>query len=350
MMLIPAIGELTEGIYREVPTSVYMQASINLLQANFVVTCTKRKKRLPEESLKLRHVRKSSIEDGFDAWIKRVNGSEHSTLPARSMYAGDHWSVATSLEQIAASSGYRAAIWVCSAGYGLIGIDSEISPYSATFSSSHPDTVCRWGDGKYRRSYKEIWWQLLTEWPGPDPDAPRSITDLAAAYPARPLVVVASRDYMEGIFKDCKKARDELEDPNLLSIVSVGSRDLPGLSANLLPSDISLRLLVGGSVRALNIRYTRKILEEVGYQDLRASVLHRKCMTLVAQSPKQPSISRTQTSDDEIQEFIWAALKQYGMTGRTVLLRRLRESGRACGQNRFSRIFDTAVQASFLED
>ena len=321
-----------------------------LPQANIVVTCTKRKKRLPEEALKFRHVRKSSIEDGFNAWIERVNGSKHDTLPARSMYAGDHWSVATSLEQIAASSGYKAAIWVCSAGYGLIGIDSEINPYSATFSSSHPDTVCRWSNGKYRRSYKEIWWQLLTGWPGPDPDAPRSIADLAAAEPARPLVVVASREYMEGIFNDCKRAREELEDPNLLSIVSVGSRDLPGLSANLLPSDISLRLMVGGSVRALNIRYTRKILEEVGFQDLRASVLHRKCTTLVAQSPKLPTISRAQTSDDEVQKFIWAALKQYGMTGHTVLLRRLRESGRACGQNRFSRIFDTAVRASFLED
>lgn len=350
MMLTLAIGELAEGIYREVPTSVYMQASIKLLQANFVVTCTKRKKRIPEESLKLRHVRKSSIEDGFDAWKKRLNGSEHSTLPARSMYAGDHWSVATSLEQIAASSGYRAATWVCSAGYGLIGIDSEISPYSATFSSSHPDTVCRWGDGKYRRSYKEIWWQLQSEWPGPDPNAPRSIADLAAADPTRPLVVVASRDYMEGIFNDCKRARDALEDPNLLSIVSVGSRDLPGLSANLLPSDISLRLLVGGSVRALNIRYTRKILEDIGYNDLRASVLHRKCITLLDQSPKLHSISRTRTSDDEVREFILAALKQCGMIGRTALLRRFRESGRACGQDRFSRIFDTAVQSSSQED
>ena len=327
-----------------------MLAPSKLPHANIVVTCTKRKRRLPEESLKFRHVTKASIEDGFDAWVKRVNGSEDDILPARSMYAGDHWSVATSLEQVAVSSGYRAAIWVCSAGYGLIGIDSGIKPYSATFSSSHPDTVSRWGDGKYRRSYKELWWQLLTEWPGQDPAAPRSIAGLAAADPARPLMVVASRDYMEGIFNDCRRAREELEDPNLLSIVSAGSRDLPGLSANLLPSDVSLRRLVGGSVRALNIRYTRKILAEIGYQDLRASILHRKCSKLVAQSPRPPSLSRAQTSDENIDKFIRAALKQYGMTGHTALLRRLREGGRACGQNRFSRIFDTVLQALIQEE
>ena len=326
-----------------------MQALVpsQLPHANIVVTCTKRKRRLPEEPLKFRHVSKASIEGGFDAWVERIIGSGDDILPPRSLYAGDHWSVAVSLEHVAETSGFNAAIWVCSAGYGLIGIDSRIKPYSATFSSSHPDTVCRWGDGKYRRSNKEIWWQLQTEWPGPDPSAPRSITGLAAADPACPLVVVASRDYMEGILNDCRKAREELADPDLLSIVSTGSRDLPGLSANLLPSDVFLRRLVGGTVRALNIRYTRRILAEVSYEDLRASVLRRKCSRLVAQSPRLPAISRAQTSDEYIREFIWAAMEQYGMTGRTVLLRRLRESGRACSQNRFSRIFDNTAQAFF---
>ena len=317
-----------------------------LPNANIVVTCTKRKRRPPEEYLKFRNVTKASIEKGFDAWVERIKESLDDTLPARSLYAGDHWSVANSLEHVANASGYKAAIWVCSAGYGLIGIDSGIKPYSSTFSSSHADTVCRWGDGKYRKSNKAIWWQLQTEWPGPNPSTPRSITGLAAANPACPLMVIASRDYMEGLLNDCRRAREELEDPDLLSIVSTGSRELPGLNANLLPSDVSLRQLVGGSVRALNIRYTRKILSEVGYQDLRASVLYRKCSKFVAQSPQLPAISRVQTGDDDVHEFISAALEQHGMIGRTALLRRLRESGRACSQNRFFRIFDSAAQVS----
>ena len=274
-------------------------APSHLPYANIVVTCTKRKRRSPEEFLKFRHIKKVSMEKGFYDWMGRIGESADDTLPARSLYAGDHWSVANSLEHVAQASGFKAAIWVCSAGYGLIGIDSSIKPYSATFSSSHPDTVCRWGDGKYRRSNKEIWWQLQTEWPGPNPSAPRSITCLAASDPACPLMVVASRDYMEGILYDCRRAREELADPDLLSIVSAGSRDLPGLNANLLPSDVSLRRLVGGSVRALNIRYTRRILSEVGYQDLRASMLHRKCSVLVAQSPRLPAISRAKPQSTE---------------------------------------------------
>ena len=209
-------------------------------------------------------------------------------LPARELYAGDHWTVASSLERVAASSGFRAAIWVCSAGYGLLNLDSMVKPYSATFSSSHPDTVCKWGDGKYRRGNKRLWWDLLSQWSGPDTTSPRSIAGLAATFPTYPLLVVASRDYMEGLLDDCREARNALDDPDLLSIVSAGSRDLPGLNPNLIPSDVSLRWLVGGSVRAFNIRYTRKILLETDYQELRAPVLHRKFSEIVAQSPDRP--------------------------------------------------------------
>ena len=344
---ITPLGETSQGIFRKMGTNMQALVPSQLPNANIVVTCTKRKRRLPEESLKFRHVTKASIEEGFDVWVERILDSGDDTLPPRGLYAGDHWSVAVSLEHVAEASGFKAAIWVCSAGYGLVGIDSRIKPYSATFSSSHPDTVCRWGDGRYRRGSKETWWQLQTEWPGPDPAAPRSIAGLAAADPRSPLIVVASRDYMEGILNDCIRAREELADSDLLSIVSAGSRDLPGLSANLLPSDVSLRRTVGGSVRALNIRVTRRILSEVSYYDLRASVLYQACSRLVAQASRLPAISRAQTSDDEVRDFILAMLEQHRMTGRTALLQRLRESGRACSQNRFSRIFDSAAQTFF---
>ena len=312
--------------------------------ANIVVTCTKRKRRAPEEAMKFRHIAKASIERGFNTWVERISASEDEPLRARDLYAGDHWSVAKSLEQVAKSSGFRAAIWVCSAGYGLIGIDSRIKSYSATFSSSHPDTVSRWDDGKYRSSHKEIWWRLQTEWPAPEPAAPRSITDLAVASPACPLLVVASRDYMEGIMSDCRTAREELETPDFLTIVSSGSRDLTGLSDNLLPSHVSLRQLVGGSIRALNIRLARRLIAEADYQELRAPLLTRKCSSLMAQTPQLPAISRDRISDDDVRNFIRETLKQHGMTGHTALLRRFRDSGRACSQNRFARIFDSVLE------
>ena len=320
------------------------------LCANIVVTCTKRKRRSPTDPLKFRHIAKNSIEEGFSDWVDSLSGTDDGTLPARELYAGDHWTVASSLEQVAASSGFRAAIWVCSAGYGLLHIDSMIKPYSATFSSSHPDTVCRWSDGKYRRDYKQVWWELLSQWPGPEVATPRSIAGLATTFPTYPLLVVASRDYMEGLLDDCRMARDALDDPNLLSIVSAGSKDLQELTPNLIPSDVSLRWLVGGSVRAFNIRYTRRILSEMEYQELRAPVLYRKGSDIVAQSSRLPTISRAKASDEEVRTFIRTSLGQHELTGHTALLRRFRDSGRACSQNRFSRIFEGVVDTFLRSD
>ena len=312
--------------------------------ANIVVTCTKRKRRVPTEPLKFRHIGKTDIERGFEDWVERISGSEDDTLPARNLYAGDHWSVATSLERVAEASGFGATIWVCSAGYGLIGIDNKIKAYSATFSASHPDTVCRWGDGKYRRVSKEIWWRLQTQWPASDPFTPRSITSLAAADPASPLIIVASRDYLDGIVGDCSKARDMLATPDLLTIVSTGSRALPRLGDNLLPSDVSLRRLVGGSIRALNIRLARKILAEADYEELHAPLLARKSEKWIDETPKLPVISRSPISDEEVQHFIRENLEKSRVTSHTALLKRLRDSGMACSQNRFARIFESAVQ------
>ena len=158
---------------------------------------------------------------------------------------------------------------------------------------------------------------------------------LAEAYPTDPLIVVASRDYMEGILSDCREARNALEDPSLLSLVSAGSRDLPGLSTNFIPSNISSRGLVGGSVRAFNIRFTRKILEDMDYQDLRAPMIYRKRTELAAQSPRLPAIARSKTNEEDVRRFIWTCLEQDGFTGKPGLLRRFRDSGRACSQHRF---------------
>ena len=321
-----------------------------LAHANIVVTCTKKKRRPPDESLKVRDIAKDSIEEGFEIWSQRIMESGEVLMPPRDLYAGDHWNVAVSLEKVAEASGFKAIIWVCSAGYGLLNIDRMIRPYSATFSSSHPDTVCKWGKGTYSSSYREMWWRLLTELPGPDPGTPRSIASLALRDPTYPLIVVASRDYMDGIKSDCKEARNELVDPDLLSIVSAGSHDLPGLDSNLLPADVSLRQLLGGTVRALNIRYTRKILSEVRYEQLRASLLHQECSRILAQAPSSPAIQRTRTSDQDVREFIWSFLKQHGKTSRTTLLHSLRESGFACSQNRFERVFDATADSYFRTD
>src|SRR6266568_8522082 len=89
-------------------------------QVNIVVTCTKRKRSPLAPGLRMGEVQATDIGTGFAAWIERLSTSEAETVLARNLYAGEHWSIVRSLEDVAASSGLEATVWICSAGYGLI--------------------------------------------------------------------------------------------------------------------------------------------------------------------------------------------------------------------------------------
>jgi len=312
-----------------------------LPKVNIVVTCTKRKRVPPAMGLTLRDVQAPDLRAGFATWLDRLSECRAESIPARRLYAGDHWSIVKTLESVATASGFDAVVWVCSAGYGLLKIDSNIKPYSATFSSRHPDTICKWNGTGSHLDNRASWWQLQGEWSGPDPSLPRSITKIAAADPESPLLVVASQVYLGAIVKDVQRAAQVLRDPDLLCVVSTGTNLVPGLEGNLLPSSAALQKSVGGSLRTLNIRLARIILGESTAGDLRASCLIPNFRQRVAVALPLPKYERDDMADDGIRQYIEEALNQDLKTSWSSLLRSLRNSGRACSQERFSRLFQT---------
>ncbi len=136
---------------------------IQLPRINIIVTCTRRKGTTPVKELTLRDVQAPDLRTAFTNWMYRLDGSSAERIPARILYSGDHWNIVRALESEAASSGVDAAVWVSSAGFGLIGIDSKFKPYSATFSSRHPDTTLRWNPTDPRLD-DVSWWRLQKEW------------------------------------------------------------------------------------------------------------------------------------------------------------------------------------------
>jgi len=289
----------------------------------------------------LRDVHAPNLRAGFAKWADRLEGSNAERIPARILYSGDHWSIVNSLESVAAASDIDAVLWVCSAGYGLIGIDSNIKPYSATFSSRHPDTVCKWSQINSQQNDLALWWQLHEKRDGPDLSLPRSIAQVATADPESPLLVVASKNYLAAIANDVNSAAQALREQDLLIVISTGTNNIPGINGNLLPSSAALSNSVGGNLRTLNIRLARAILEESTVEDLRASCLNSKFRQRIAVAPPLPKYERSAIKDDGISQYILEALNDNQETSWSLLLRRLRDSGRACSQERFSRLFNS---------
>ena len=292
---------------------------------NLIVTCTKKKTRVVPESLHLRDLNTSSCDDRIKEWIGRLDQADEERETVRDLYSGDHWSVARSLHGLQRSN-FKVRTWVASAGCGLLGIDEEVQPYSATFSKNHLDSVV-----KYDVAASE-WWSQLTKQRG------WSVKALAEKEPHSLILLAASTTYLRAMRQDIVDAAEVLETKDHLSIVSAGTRTLDGLDGHLLPCDARMRSSVGGALRSLNARVAKKVLEGTNGLPL-YSHLKTWLQEDLDRQPDLVSFGRTPMENSEIREYVITAITENPGITHSRLLRQFRDDGNACEQGRFRDLF-----------
>jgi hypothetical protein len=312
---------------------------------NLVVTCTKKKLRAVRESLQLRSVDPTaSIQAKARHWIRRLQAASGETVSPEILYGGDHWSVVRELATKYIFAHKDIRIWVCSAGYGLIPLASKIHPYSATFSSGHPDSVCVGSTAEVASAHVQ-WWEQMTEWAGPIPGSPRSISALADAFPDDLLLAVMSETYLQATVPDIRKAVEQSSHrPDRFAILCSGVRELEGLSHYLLPCDARLQHRVGGALSSLNIRLARDLVNNTTPAQWSRKKLQSLLSSWLEEQPDRVRYDREPMTDAEVLKEIRRALKADPASRPTPLLRMLRNSGRACEHSRFVRIFHATAR------
>ncbi len=313
-------------------------------QLNVIVTCTNSKTREVPEALRLREVRGRSIEERCEQWTSLLSTHAIEPGPARELYSGDHWYVSRDLETEGHLAGFAVRIWVCSAGYGLVPLEANLRPYSATFTEENPDAIRRFRGGVGDVSLDAQWWELLSRWKGPSRGEPRSVEALAARQPGTPILVVASPRYIGAMSDDLKSARLALRSSDLLSIFSAGSTAANGLAANLVPCDARLQNVVKGPRFSLNARAARMVIQKGGNWPLNAPELQQRFRRLMEQQPEIKKYERIPMTDEDVRAYIKSAMiksamKHEGKLSHTGLLRQLRAENRACEQKRFRDLF-----------
>ncbi len=310
---------------------------------NIIVTCTSRKTQDPTRGYRLRDLRKKAISTRARTWIETLRTSGESQSKASELYCGEYWSVVRSLPMTARKSGVIVRSWICSAGYGLISPQSQIRAYSATFSPNERDCVTRGFVGSARRDAAQQWWREIGQWHGPRGNDLRSVQSIAHRYPRTPLLVVASPDYLCALEKDLSNALDTLLDPDLLLIVSAGTRSLGKLTDHLLPCDARLQPVLGGTRGSLNIRIARLLLEGAGRTLLNVERGSNELRKLLSKQSPIVRYDRRAVTDQQVRTFIRLQLNRKGVVSRSVLLRRFRDSGKACEQSRFANLYRQMV-------
>jgi len=319
----------------------------SMTHVNLVVACTQRKRIAPDLSCHLRSAGGDSIAERARRWIANVDGSIPPTNTAADLYCGDYWFVAMSLPEAAAKSGVDCNIWIISAGYGLLSADSKVRSYSATFASGQADSVTTGLDSRKKRLHLREWWKAISAWQPHQQPGLRSIEAVAGEYPSSPCLVAVSADYVNAVQDDLVAAAGVLESTEMLSVITANGTDLyGGLSAHHIALDARVRHELGGTRHSLSVRLARRILENAKEWSLSKTQLQHQVKLMVDRQPPLDTYNRDPMSDDEVKSYIRSQLARDPIKKKSPLLRRLRDSGKACEQARFSQLYVAVLEES----
>lgn len=301
-----------------------------------LASCTERKRLPVPSALRLARIRGRDPGRRAVRWWHRLMHHRGDTLPAIDLYAGGHWSVVQRLPEVARTRGLRPALWVISAGYGLVPAGARLHAYSATFAPGHPDSVSRNVSGAAGR---QAWWAELARFKGPDPKAPRSIADLVRQDPSASVLVVASAHYVNAVEPDLVKAAARLVEPERLMIITTpGSMARGPLGPHVIAARARWQAILGGARTSLHARLAERILDRAA-DGLSVEIVRARLERMLERSPAVPKDGRQKMTDDDVRAFVRQALTRDPRAAHTKLLRALRDSGRACEQSRFRRLF-----------
>ena len=302
-----------------------------------IVTCTQSKRVAPAPELLVRNLpQQSSVQKRCSDWTRRLAKSTEPATPARDLYCGDHWSVALDLEKPTATG--KVQLWIISAGHGLVRADDEIQSYGAAFATGGEDSVASGKEGVSE------WWRVLTNGNlAPAKKGPQSLRALASGDRGSSILIAASPSYLAAVGEDIAAAAKCLSDPDRMIIVSAGGRADSGILAPyLLRVDARLQQTLGGAMQSLNVRIARDLLRRRRKPGLSLASARRTYDRIQSDLAEYKYPERQPLTDREVLSFIEGELRKNPDATRSRLLRQLRDSGKACEQHRFSKIFSTA--------
>jgi hypothetical protein len=267
----------------------------------------------------------------FEQWWRACRSAKP-TMPAIELYKGGAWRHARRAFEAFLGKEKTTEFWVVSAGLGLIPCDLPIPEYSATFAFGDPDSV-----GGSTEGNREWWDWLSTKRAGEG--GVGSIKQLVERHPNSRFLIGLSAAYLRALLPDLLEAKNRLSNPDHLIVVCAGAGKVPELGASLLPIDARFENKFEGTRTSLNARMLAHIAESFPTDGLRASGVGA-LLSIEAGGLQPPrKYDRAKLADDAIMEIIQRYIKADPPLSASQLLKKLRDSGLACEQKRFGRLF-----------
>lgn len=303
---------------------------------HIVTQCTDRKRIAVASHLRLRALRQKTMASRAAAWVAELRASLE-TVPARDLYAGEHWVTMLDVLSVAEERGFDASLWVASAGLGFVSAGEDVPAYSATFAAGVPDTVLR-EDSIGGAQQRSEWWECL----GTLTRTKRrpSLEDVVKAESSARFLFVVSPAYLQALAPQLERAVGALKDPDQLAIVSSECPEVVSgpLSGHWVPSRAKLHAVVGGTRIGQHARVARRLLESLSPRQTGAASMRKKAEAWLREAPEAKTYNRQVKTDSEVKRFI----RESDAASWSRALREFRGSGFACEQKRFRQLFSEA--------
>jgi hypothetical protein len=307
-----------------------------------IAACTKRKRAPVSPALTFESLPCSDAGALVSVWLERARDVV-STLQVDRLYAGGGWASTLQVREAAAPFG-TCALYVCSAGFGLVSSDELLPAYSASFAPGESQVARRIAaKGSYAERH-QLWWRTVNQ---ARHGEAFPLTALAA--PESKYLVIVGADYLDAIRLDLAALAGRCG-PEQLCIISVG---IPAaqldktLRSCLLPIDVRAELLLPGPRSSINPRaaawFVRDVLKATGWNRECIDAHIAETLAGAAVQHRRSAPARQKLDDTEVMAWIRDEL-QRREAAPGVLLRALRQSNLACEEGRFRRLLEAVRQ------
>lgn len=292
---------------------------------SLVVACSERKRIPANPELQLRSVG-GYPKDRVVEWRERLDTVDARLEIAETLYAGPHWYWAREAHRLTLQFSNRAELWIASAGYGLIPAGEMVKPYGATFAPGALDSVWRGHEDGERVACLAGWWRSIGR--------RGSLADLVAKNQGV-LVFAAGAAYVEAAEDDLRDAVGRDRSSERVTVISAGSRDTTAL----VPVDVRMRRVVGGTNSALNARVLAWLASQAEAHRFERSAMAAILDRVQANLPTLCRPTRDAVTDASVAAEIRRIRRTSPGISRTRALGEFRARGLACEQRRFASIW-----------
>jgi hypothetical protein len=223
---------------------------------------------------------------------------------------------------------------VFSAGLGIFDIGTRIPSYAATFTQGSPDSVSEIDCSISAFDANYVWFKMNSKKYRDN----NGHLNYKKIFDNAPTIFCLSSSYLQVLSNDLVRFDESTRE----KIMIVGSKfngmegyehiDTPG----------KLRLTLGGTLSTVSVRTLSYMLSLVD-TDTDPGSLFKSMSDLASaikcKSEELPKFNRITMQDSEVLNFISTELSINSTCSASTLLRKLRDSGFACEQSRFKKLF-----------